>query len=49
MTVNFTVVEKPEFYDLCDRLGILDVVELPFEQFGPQQILAMDNPRRAST
>ena len=46
MLVNFTVVEKPEFYDLCDRLGILDVVELPFEQFGPQQVLAMDNPRR---
>ena len=46
MLVNFTVVEKPEFYDLCDRLGILDVVELPFEQFGPQQILGMDNPRR---
>jgi beta-mannosidase len=22
MLVNFTVVEKPEFYDLCDRLGI---------------------------
>ncbi len=46
MLVNFTIVEKPEFYDLCDRLGILDVVELPFEQFGPQQIVAMDNPRR---
>jgi hypothetical protein len=24
--VAFTVVEKPDFYDLCDRLGILDTV-----------------------
>ncbi len=46
MLVNFTVVEKPEFYDLCDRLGILDVVELPFSQFGPQHVLDYDNPRR---
>ena len=46
MLVNFTVVEKPAFYELCDRLGILDVMELPFEQFGPQQIVAMNNPRR---
>jgi beta-mannosidase len=46
MLVNFTVVEKPEFYDLCDRLGILDVVELPFSQFGPQHVLDKDNPRR---
>ncbi len=46
MLVNFTVVEKPAFYELCDRMGILDVVELPFEQFGPQQVVAMNNPRR---
>src|ERR1035437_2992778 len=46
MLVNFTVVEKPELYDLCDRLGILDVVELPFSQFGPQHVLDKDNPRR---
>lgn len=46
MLVNFTVVEKPEFYDLCDRLGIMDVVELPFSQFGPQHVLDKDNPRR---
>jgi beta-mannosidase len=46
LVVNFTVVEKPEFYDLCDRLGILVVAELPFLQFGPQHILDRDSPRR---
>jgi beta-mannosidase len=47
LLVNFTVVEKPEFYDLCDELGILLIVELPFEQFGPQHVLDKDSPRRA--
>jgi beta-mannosidase len=47
LLVNFTVVEKPAFYDLCDRLGILVVAELPFSQFGPLQILDKDSPRRA--
>jgi beta-mannosidase len=46
MLVNFTVVEKPEFYNLCDELGILVVTELPFEQFGPQQVMDKDSPRR---
>jgi len=46
LVVNFTIVEKPEFYDLCDRLGILVVTELPFSQFGPLQILDKDSPRR---
>lgn len=46
LLVNFTVVEKPEFYDLCDRLGILVVAELPFLQFGPQHIIDRDGPRR---
>jgi beta-mannosidase len=46
LLVNFTVVEKPEFYDLCDRLGILVVEELPFLQFGPQHIIDRDSPRR---
>jgi beta-mannosidase len=46
LVVNFTVVEKPEFYDLCDRLGILVVEELPFLQFGPQHIIDRDGPRR---
>ena len=44
--VGFTVVEKPDFYDLCDRLGILDILEFPFEQFGPIEVLAYSNPRR---
>jgi beta-mannosidase len=46
MLVNFTVVEKPEFYDLCDRLGIMVVVELPFPQYGPQHVLDKGNPMR---
>ena len=46
LLVNFTVVEKPEFYDLCDRLGILVVVELPFPQYGPQRVLDQGNPMR---
>lgn len=46
MLVNFTVVEKPDFYDLCDQLGILVVDELPFPQQGPERVVDMDNPRR---
>lgn len=45
--VAFTVVEKPDFYNLCDRLGILLIFELPFEQSGPIDVLSPDNPRRA--
>ena len=48
LVVNFTIVEKAAFYDLCDRLGILVVTELPFSQFGPLQILDKDSPRRES-
>ena len=44
--VAFTVVEKPDFYDLCDRMGILDMLEFPFSQFGPMEVLAYSNPRR---
>jgi beta-mannosidase len=44
--VNFTVIEKPDFYDLCDRLGILNFLEFPFTQFGPMEVLARSNPRR---
>jgi beta-mannosidase len=44
--VNFTVVEKPEFYELCDGLGILNFFEFPFTQFGPMAVLSRDNPRR---
>ncbi len=46
--VAFTVVEKPDFYDLCDRLGILLIFELPFEQSGPIDVLSPSNPRRAT-
>ena len=44
--VNFTVVEKTEFYDLCDRLGILNFFEFPFIQFGPMAVMDRANPRR---
>src|SRR5215469_4829310 len=44
--VAFTVVEKPEFYDLCDRLGILEIFEFPFNQDGPIDVLSYSNPRR---
>jgi beta-mannosidase len=44
--VAFTVVEKPDFYDLCDRLGILEIFEFPFEQLGPVDVLDHSNPRR---
>ena len=43
--VNHTVVEKPDFYDLCDRLGILVIVQMPFSQFGPLEVLAPSSPR----
>lgn len=46
--INFTLVEKPDFYDLCGRLGILNLVELPFLQFGPMAVLDQANPRRAA-
>lgn len=45
--VNFTVVEQDDFYDLCDRMGILVIVELPFNQDGPIDVLSYSNPRRA--
>jgi beta-mannosidase len=44
--VAFTVVEKPDFYDLCDRMGILEIFEFPFSQFGPIEVLDFSNPRR---
>ena len=43
--VNFTVIEKPIFYDLCDQMGILVIAELPFGQFGPLQALDPSYPR----
>jgi beta-mannosidase len=44
--VAFTVVEKPEFYELCDQLGILEIFEFPFNQDGPVDVLSYSNPRR---
>ncbi|HEY5564243.1 MAG TPA: sugar-binding domain-containing protein, partial [Rhodothermia bacterium] len=44
--VNFTVVEGSDFYDLCDRLGILNFFEFPFIQFGPMAVMSHTNPRR---
>lgn len=44
--VGFTVVEQPDFYDLCDRLGILNFFEFPFIQFGPMAVMDRANPRR---
>lgn len=44
--VAFCYVEKADFYDLCDRLGILVIFEYPFSQFGPEEVLAYSNPRR---
>ena len=45
LNVNFTVIEKPIFYDLCDQMGILLITELPFGQFGPLQALDPSYPR----
>jgi beta-galactosidase/beta-glucuronidase len=44
--LNYTVVEKSEFYELADRLGILLFVELPFNQEGPLGVLNKNYPRR---
>jgi len=44
--VNYTVIEKDDFYELADRLGILLFVELPFNQEGPIDALNPSYPRR---
>lgn len=41
------MIEKPAFYDECDKLGILIFVQMPFSQFGPYEVVAKGNPRRA--
>lgn len=46
LVTSLTVVEKPEFYDICDDLGLLLVDQLPFPQFGPMQVLDRNNPRK---
>jgi beta-mannosidase len=44
--VNYTVVEKADFYDLADRLGIILFIELPFNQEGPEDAVNKNYPRR---
>jgi beta-mannosidase len=44
--INYTVVEKDDFYELADRLGILLFVELPFNQEGPIDAVNAAYPRR---
>ncbi|MEW5980067.1 MAG: sugar-binding domain-containing protein [Acidobacteriota bacterium] len=44
--VAFTVVEKPDFYELCDEMGILVFLEFPFNQLGPIDLLEPSSPRR---
>ena len=40
------IVEKQDFYDLCDQLGLIIFIQLPFTQFGPYQVVEAGNPRR---
>ena len=40
------VIEKPEFFEECDQLGILIFIQLPFTQFGAFQVLEEGNSRR---
>ena len=44
--INHTVVEKPSFYNLCDELGLMVMVQMPFNQAGPYFTLEPSNPRR---
>ncbi len=40
------MMERDEFYDECDQLGLLIFVQMPFTQFGPYQSVEKGNPRR---
>jgi len=40
------VMEKKEFYELADCMGMLIFVELPFNQLGPLDALNAQNPRK---
>ncbi len=40
------VIEKQDFFDECDKLGLLIFVQMPFSQFGPYEVVAEGNPRR---
>ncbi|MCL5006323.1 MAG: glutamine amidotransferase [Acidobacteria bacterium] len=44
--VNHTVVEKPSFYELCDELGIMVFIQMPFNQPGPLYAIDPASPRR---
>jgi beta-mannosidase len=44
--VNYTVVEKEDFYDLADQFGILLFIEVPFNQEGPEDAVNKNYPRR---
>jgi beta-mannosidase len=43
--VSFTFIEKPAFYDACDRLGMLIFQELPYHQLGPMKVVDPSYPR----
>lgn len=44
--LNHTVVEKAAFYDLCDELGLLVMIQMPFNQAGPYSVMEPSDPRR---
>ena len=44
--VSHTVVEKPAFYDLCDELGLMLMIQMPFNQAGPYYAMEPSSPRR---
>ena len=44
LLVVFTIVENEDFFDLCDRLGVLGFFEFPFSQFGPLEVLHPEGP-----
>jgi beta-mannosidase len=44
--LNHTVVEKASFYDLCDELGIMVMIQMPFNQAGPFSVMDPSDPRR---
>jgi beta-mannosidase len=39
-------IERPEFFSLCDELGLLVFIQMPYNQFGPLQVIEAGNPRR---
>jgi len=44
--VNHTVMEKASFYELCDELGIMVFIQMPFQQAGPFWTMEPSSPRR---